>query len=762
MRFYSTILFFLISSYSWSQLTKEQCQQLKTEVLSKINLLRTQQKISVLKFNSVLEAAAIFHSDYMASNQVFRHEEKNPKNGTPKIRVINAGGSDFELVGENIYKSTEQKFPLSKEGLSKLAVEMFDAWKKSPGHYANMIHTNYTLADFGFAVDVKTNVVYATNVFGKKGVVVSNQLSHNAFGLTKAPADCKKEYKNYTNLIYNLGNGIYIQGNDVVLQVSDNETIKKIIASEKDGFAIDVIERNQFPCNASNRLDMSPIYDGILLKPIYKKELFAKDVAESNYRFVANLGEIPAYLRGKELDIRLLIIRNGQVCMQINQGGIDSDRYNLTPVTPTLYVPSNVTYGSEGIIRSEELIFNFNPKDTIPSVISKLAVSDQKIHSVFIQSYSSIDGDSLSNAYYHYMRGKWIERHITKSYGVTSDKLKLDYKENWELMEFQMRYYFANDLLLLPHDSIRKYYKLVNDIPWKKLFAAQRRSTATVNFFGKLPEGSTNIKYARLNLPTALINKDWELTNKCLAEFYVNKEFPTIILANPFFEIIKNEPGLVQNIAAIYYQNGIFDLESETQFLFAALQHAEKLSLEAKENLALLYAKLSYDLLGVWDLPSQQLANVIKPQDVLEVIQGIQFRPEVMANVHLTFIDYYGQINDARNISISFDFISNYYKDKIMDLKDEIRLCLFFNRWSRYDLTIAHLLPKYKEKKLDEFGTFLLARTMVFYPESDQKVSNEVLFAASIYKNAWCKWLNKEFFLFENEEVKLKFCNTCK
>lgn len=762
MRIYITILISLFFSVAFGQLTKEQSNQLKNEVLLKINALRTEQKVGTLKLNATLEAAAIFHSDYMAANQLLRHEEKNPKNGTPKIRVINAGGNDFEFVGENIYQSTSQTFPLSKDALSKLATEMFEAWRKSPPHYSNMISKNYTLADLGFAVDPKTNAVYATNVFGKKGVVINNQLSTNAFGLKKASSDCQKEYKSFSNLVYNLGNGLVIEGNTVILYVSDNEIIKKIITKENDGFAVDVIERGQYPCNSANRLDMSSIYDGILLKPVYKKDLLSGDIAQSDYRFVAKLGEIPASLKGKELDIRLLIIKNGQVCMQINQGEVDSDRYNLNLVEPTVYRPTQIEYLKEGIIKSEELKFNFNPKDSIPITIPKLLVKGQKIHSVYIQSYSSIDGDSLSNAYYHYMRGKWIERYLKTNYEITSSQLKLDYKENWDLMEFQMRYYFAEDLLLLPHDSIRKYYKYIDQIPWKKLFEAQRRSSATVNYFGSLPDGSSPIAYARMNLPTALINKDWELANLCLAEFYNSKEFPTIILTNPFFEIIKNESSLVQNIAAIYYQNGIKDLESETQFLFAALQHGTKLSMQAKENLALLYAKLSYDLLEIWDLPAQQLANVIKPQDVLKVIQGIQFRPEVMANVHLTFIDYYGQINDSKNITASFDFIADYYENKVMDLQDEIQLCLFFNRWSRYDLTISHLLPKFKENKLNEYGTFLLAKTMVFYPKGDQKDAQKVLLAAAKYKSAWCKWLDSEFSLLEDEEIKKQFCKTCK
>ncbi len=761
MRIFLIIWIVFSTTKLFGQLTAQQTTQLKQEILTKINALRKEQKLNELKTDRILESAAIYHSNYMAANQILRHNEKNVKDATPKKRVENAGGLDFELVGENILSSTPQTFPLNAAGISKLANEMFEGWKKSPPHYKNMTNPAYTLADFGFCVDPKTNVVYATNVFGKKGIRISNQLSKNDFGLKKAPEDCKKDFDSFINLVYNLGGGLTIKDNQVILYASNLETIKRIIINENDGFAVDLIERGQYPCNAPNRLDMSPIYDGVLLKPIYKQAIFDGNEAQSDYRLIIELGEVPAHMRGKDLDVRLLLIRNKLVCLQINQGEVPSDRYSLTQVEPIIYEPQESKFNYDGIIKSEELSFQFNPRDSIPITIPKFNPEGKRVHSVYIQSYSSIDGDSLSNAYYHYMRGKWIERYILKSCPVQQSQIKLDFKENWELMEFQMRYHYADDLLILPHDSIRKSYKYYEGIPWKKLFAEQRKSSATINYYGKLPQNATSIQLARLNLPTALINKDWELANKCLAVYYKHKEFPLIILTNPFFEIIKNEPALVQNVAAIYCQNGILDLTSETQFLFAALQHGSKLSIQAKENLAVLYGKLSYDLLEDWDLPAQQLANVIKPENVLKVIQGVTFRPEVMVNVHLTFIDYYGQINDSKNINTSFDFISNYYKNKIMRLEDEIQLCLFFNRWSMYQLTIEHLLPKFKAKTLNVYGTFLLAKTMTFYPLSDKNEANAVIMEASKYKQEWCKWIKDEFSLLESDDVKKVFCKTC-
>ncbi len=228
-----------------AQLSAENTLQLRQELLTQINTLREGKKLSRLKFDPVLEKAAVFHSNYMSKNRILRHDEKDPKNPTPKARVINAGGNDMEYVGENIIQSSPQNFPLGKDQVSKLAKELFESWKKSPPHFANMTNANYLLTDFGFAVDTTNHVVYGTNLFGKRGVVIDNQLSKNSFGLRMAPTNCQKEYEQFSNLIYNLGNSIEIRNGQVMMYLSDKELINKILTKSNDGLAVDILEKRQ-------------------------------------------------------------------------------------------------------------------------------------------------------------------------------------------------------------------------------------------------------------------------------------------------------------------------------------------------------------------------------------------------------------------------------------------------------------------------------------------------------------------------------------
>lgn len=759
-------LFLLFSCFmslnSFCQLTPENNAQLRTELAQLVNDLRKEKGLKPLQQNEHLQKAAEFHSKYMVTNNVLDHIEKDIKNSTPTKRVMNAGGNYLESIGENCLYTVPQKFPLDENGVKALAKEMFESWKNSPGHYANMINKVYELGDFGFAVTEK-NVVYATQVFGKKGVVVKNQLSKNAFGLVEAPKDCADDLEGLMNIVNQLGNSIEIEGNEVMFYYSNFERFNQILKGEKDGIAVDLIQRDQVLCSRENQLDMSPVYDGVLLKPLYKNELLNRNQAESDYRIVTSLGTVPEHLRNKQLNISLVLIRNGKACLYLAPGEVPADHYHLTKVKPVLFNPPNTVFRNEGIVESVEVKYDFRTSDSIPITLPVLKGNSKKVHSVYIQSFTSIDGNKSANDYYHYMRAQTIKKHIQSKLGVPDEVFTIDAKENWDLMNFQMLYYFADSLATLSHDSIKEHYSDYPDIPWKELFQKQRRSTATINFVDKLPPNSPMRLVAEMNLRTALIKKNWNQANKAMYELYQIGQFPDFITEPPFFEIIKARSELTQNAAALFVMTDDVDDNTATQFLYASLTRSNELSHEAKENLSLLYAQIAFDLLTIWDLPSKRLANVIHPKRIIGMVEGEKFRDEVMLNMHLTFINYFGQINDLKNIRKSFDFVSSQFDKVSLPIKEEIDLVLFFNRWSRYDLTIKRLSALFKENKLNEDALFILAKTLSFYHnDSNEALLDEVMAKASATnKTKWCKWINSEFQQLRKKKLKEMYCKTC-
>lgn len=762
------ILFPLLISLSlnfqgFTQLSSENYWQLKSELSGLINKLRIEKQLKSLAFNHTLEQAAVIHSEFMALNHVLQHQEVDPKKLSPKARVNFCGGTDFEIVGENVIQSSPQIFPMTKESVSTLAKELFEAWRKSPGHYANMINKNYEFGDLAFAVDNTNNVIYATNVFGKKGTIIPNQLSKNGFGLKMADPKCADKFEGYINLVYNLGNCIGLDGDEVWLNVSDKKMFTTIFSNPKDGLAVDLIDWNQLKCGKENELDMSPVYDGVLLKPLFKDELLKSNVAESDYRVSVKLADVPYEIQSKKLAPSILLIKDGEVCLYLVPMNLDKGCLDLVSVKPTLLEPQNVKLKNEGIVKSITLEYDFAPKDSVPKSYPDLSSLGKKVHSVYIQSYSSVDGDSLTNAYYHYMRAKKIKDHIKNKLHLNDPLFQMDYQENWELMDYQMRYYLLDDLLAMKHNDIRINYNNHPEIQWHKLFSQQRRSCATINFEDDLPVNTSENVLSETNLRTALINKDWDLANKAMAILYRNKKLPEFIFEIPFYDILKGTPELTQNTAALFTLLTNPNRQEVNLFLMACLQRIPTLSNGTRENLLILYSQISFKKLQIWDLPAQQLAKIVEPKKILAMTNGREFNSETTVNMHLTFINYFGQINDSKNIEKSFNYIEKYFGKKVLSTEDNIKLVKFYNHWSRYDLTINRLKPLFDEKKLNKEGIFILAKTCIFYKSgTNLSFTLEVVKAASAFNNEWCTLLKDDFQLLRDAEIKKLYCKICK
>jgi len=104
--------------------------------LSILNTERAAEGKSSLTCNSSLTAAAYLHSKDMAENNYFSHTSQDGR--TFVQRINNAGYSNYYSLGENIARAYG----------APDAAKVFNMWKNSSGHYANMIG-NFNEAGLG-------------------------------------------------------------------------------------------------------------------------------------------------------------------------------------------------------------------------------------------------------------------------------------------------------------------------------------------------------------------------------------------------------------------------------------------------------------------------------------------------------------------------------------------------------------------------------------------------------------------------------------
>lgn len=766
--FFITVL--LLTFTGRSQLSDKDTQFLREELAERINALRTSKGLKALIINDTLQKAATFHSEYMVKNGELTHEERPSKYKTPEKRVHAFGGKSFEFIGENVAFSTPQDFPLNRKGLEQLADALFIGWKNSPPHYANMTHPEYVLGDLGFAVQSKEKIVFATQVFAVRGITINGQLSKNDFGLNKASRECDDAYDGFTNLVLNLGNALGYEGQDVLLYHNDVSVFSRIFSGPNDGIAIDLIHYDQLACGRPNELDLSPIFDGILLKPVYSKEILANNQAEGDYRLISKVGEIPLQLNPEEYSPAIVLIKNGRACKYLYEVTIEHDDYPLRPFEPVLEDEPKIQLSREGVSNVEVIHYNFETDITTPVSLPLISPHKQQVHSVTIRSYSSVEGSSAGNEFLHNSRAAFIRQHLSKTLHISSDLFQTDARENWELMDFQLRYYDRDSLAMLSHDSLKALIASGDTtLPWKSLLYDQREATAIVHYKGSYSETALPAyNLAEFNLLTAIANDDPLHAKKALYQMYQNtqehtEEINIDLLFKPFvLTFMHKHPETVANFSALL---SLFCNENSyevTRYINNWIRKSNELSPAARTNLLHLYSYNTLELINVWDASSERLARVLHPIHIQPLIPGA-IDNDLLLNLHLSFINYFSQINDGKNISRSFDFITGYFKSRTITPEDDLALALFFNHWSMYSMTVDYLFSKSKDKALNEDALFLLVTTMSLtnldeynpqYIELNEK-------AIRTNRNRWCQWMDSDFQLKRNRDLKRMYCETC-
>lgn len=746
-----------------AQLNYSEKETLSILLLKRVNDLRIKLGKKELKRDPDLVKSAVLHSDYMADNNSLNHNQIGTKYPKPKDRILHFNKS-FVSFGENVLYSKPIRFPINKKALEKIAFDMFRAWKSSPRHYANMISDNYTYSDLGFSYHSKSKRIFATHVFGKKGYIIPNQLSPNAFSILPEDKTCSDFLNNKYNLIVNIGNRMSIENGEIIYRDHNIETLQKFLQEKNDGLAIDLVTRDQMLCDKENILDASEIYDGIMLKPVYKDNIFSNNTAKNKKRLVVSLGKIPEHLNFKEVSPNVILIKDGKKCSYSQFAYIPSKRYDLRSIPPILYRPK-ITLKTEGIKTINKIHFDFESGKITPQKTPTIHFEISKLHSIDIKSFTSIDGNASINEKLHKGRADYINNYLINTLKIDKTPITIDAKENWNLCNYQLELLGLEDQFNNKKE-IRVFVKNNKTSFWKRALKSQRKSKAILYQYGSWTVNDPH--FLNYNLIDAVLTENFDLANNTLAKMYdsnhVNLFLDEEFMTNKLF----NKKELVQNVSALLLKNiEKYDLNNIVFFVRNWLSHSKYLSENAQKNLLNLYAITSKQLLRDWDTSIEDFSKVLHPKKVKPLFDNYKSDDIVnplFLNFHMASIEYYAQINYSPKIRESFDFITNYFREISLTIEDDIDLALFFNSWSMYHLTNESLLHRYHDKTLNEKATFLLLQTYISYNinSNPETIFNLNKLAIQFNKNKWCKWINRDFLNLRNEGIKNLYCKTCK
>ena len=758
------LLLLLTSIAVQAQLNTSDKQQLSSLLENRINKLRTDLGKSPLKRDLDLAKAAQLQSNYTATKGKLSHSQYNLEFDTPKKRVSHFT-EKFGAVGENVLYTKPIRSAITVKSLEKLAFDMYRSWKNSPGHYANMISSSFTHGDFGFTFDPLTKRVYAAQVFGKKGYIIPGQLSKNAFNIEEGGVGCSDFLRDKLNIMTRIGNSVYLENNQIYFAYYNIGSLQKLIVDPKDGFAIDLVSRDQMICGQNNQLDISPIYDGILLPPVFRDELFSRNEAKGAYRFIASLGNIPEAFSQKEFSANIVLIKNGKKCSYSVPTKITRQQYKLRPVEPVLYDP-NIQLKTTGVNTVHEISFEFNSGKVIPIKDPTIDFKFGNLFEVEVNSFTSVDGPTQNNKRLHENRANYIERFVRNLISEENIPIRKKAKENWELCDYQLELMGLEELRTASQPSIKNYLGKNKSMFWEIALQEQRKSNALLYQYGTWTQDNELHYY--YNFIDGLLTQNSDQVNKALVAMYHGDLFYDFLADDYLMERLIEDEELVQNISALLLKDlPTHSLNKVVFYIRNWLSKPELLSEGAQKNLLNLYTITSKSMLRYWDASANNLSLVMHPKKLEPLFENYKSEDVVnplFLNFHMASIDYYGQINYSPKINESFYFITEYFKSQALTMEDDIALSLFFNHWSTYSYTIELLLKSFETGKINEEGLFILAETITAYPyetnlNESAKIHNK---AIASNKTKWCDWMNANFQNLRDDDMKDLYCSTCK
>jgi len=764
MKLLFIIIVTLASNTSFSQ------ESIGILVLEKVNKLRDSLHLNKLKYDRTLEEAGIDHSYYMADKKVLNHFQTTFSKETPSERVLYYNGNRT-YVGENI-ASTPVKW--KNKGVfddTLIAESLFKSWLNSPPHYKNMTHTDYTKMGLGKWTSSE-KILYSAQVFSSNEIILPQAFNNSelSWGVRPSEFTCKDEPQTYETMFF--ANSVEVSGHSVYLYFHDLDFFKKVIQNDNDGLAIDVILREQLPCNKENQFHVSKVYDGEMQRPIYKHDIFRNNISDNPKKIRVKIGEVPSYLRNQQWEANVIIINDNKLCDYSYPVKVPSSVIPLLHFSP--YFEGNDT-NIENIETSKihihdsihiELSYE-RSKGRFSSLnedgMFKLINWGNFINQIDVNCYASVEGAKWYNLQLLEKReSSVLELLLQANYDLS--KVNISKAENWSMMNSQISEHSLAQLES-KNESQLKYWIKKNKSPFLDSLLFSQRKTHIRAVFDTIIEVNTydnylfassyasNFKFDDLPWNKILrenhILKDEEIDPNIIDSLYSNPRLKTNLLGA---SSIGKTPGFIDSITMLNLLQEVNTKSARQVFNYA--------------NLVTRYWYFKY----AWGYRTKGIATTLSPNDLRELVNKVdssQIRPQDLArlnvNILLAGIHYYVAHNNWQPVEQYFDAIVELVKAEDFSSEEAEELALFCNHFHKFEQAVEILHPFHQENKLSEDGYFYLAQTSTLIREQLNKEDyyNYMGSAKKANHSRYCKWLNDSFQIQRDEYIKSDFCSEC-
>lgn len=500
----------------------------------------------------------------------------------------------------------------------------------------------------------------------------------------------------------------HIQDGNIYILFPNPDVFQQLIRGDKDGFAIDLIHKDQFNC-ANAQAPPTGKFRGQLQKPLYKADLSSRTRQDNGGNFWVHMGSLPPNMAEEEVEPNLVLIHKRYICHYLSIYDLDMQDWELLETglyRDTLSGSGLSQHSTEALTKTHHFTIPFEKnranyrQQDIQALYDSLKLTDYNITGLRILAYTSVEGSLERNLRLQQRRAENLVKALEDFQGLPV-KASIRTSENWVEFLEDLNHTPHRDLATLSKQEIKEKLKdpklsasLEPYLKRHRKGLVSLKLQKKVSYFQESPQ---NIKrYYDQSIQEENIAKALQL-QEVIFERIKYESLPSTFLDK--LEVPRQTlfgPLLIEQAAFAYTY--LQQDELSTLHTFEELQHLLPDNEKVAYNIAVLKLK-------VW----AHTPSIAKSLELQRSIIALRKKNIPDALVNRLLINYYiietqRQLlaRNYREKDKNLQLIYNAYKGLVLDDADVVRLASFFAFYSRFDWSRTVLQTRVKKLDVSE------------------------------------------------------------
>ncbi|MCE7990354.1 MAG: hypothetical protein HEP71_00180 [Roseivirga sp.] len=567
---------------------------------------------------------------------------------------------------------------------------------------------------------------------------------------------------------------IHYMNGMLYLAVSHAEHIDELFKKGSDGFAVDIIKKEQYSCDRPNTLDDSWAYNGTLLPPLFKKDFPQERKSESG--ILIPYRKLPKEFDPANVEYNLVVAQKKWRCDYIRYTHLERSNWSLLPTG--LYrdsIPESAGTVSEDLSKTADFTLYFEyDQSAYDSTLLKpfydtLNLTDFKITGIRIDAFASVEGNTARNTALLKQRAQRMFEAM-QTYQTEKVPLTVNTKENWtDFFEDVKSTPFAH-LADLPKAEIKNLLNTDKGLLQRlePLLELHRKANIRVQLEKRYTVETDDPEILKKYLSKRVNEKNLEealFIQKAIFSKIKNQRLPEEFLDElEIPESIGNLPLLNNNIIFKHKQDisGITGTLDSFLKLLELRPHSPKIQF----NVIALKTRL-------WSISkNNRYGRDIQAR--IDLLKSSDLNPVLVARLEMNYLilltDYYHNARQYKRKNASLSQIYNGYRATRLTDEELMGLAHYLVYYSRYREAKDILRPRVRKESVSSDILFTYLGYALVQPDLLLKDSDflRLMERAMVRDNTrFCQLFapipqgGLSFQLLENALYKSRFCDVC-